>query len=99
MQPSKQVLTDDELQDFLGQHPEWSLRNGKLVRQWVFTDFVHAVAFVNEIATLAEEANHHPDIDIRYNKVELGLISHDAGGITQRDARMAISLSKNHSAS
>jgi len=46
------------------------------------------------VAELAETAGHHPDIDIRYNKVRLGLISHDAGGITNRDARMAGRLSR-----
>jgi 4a-hydroxytetrahydrobiopterin dehydratase len=47
------------------------------------------MAFVNHIADLAEQQNHHPDIDIRYNKVRLGLITHDAQGITQRDAKLA----------
>jgi 4a-hydroxytetrahydrobiopterin dehydratase len=47
------------------------------------------MAFVNRVATLAEEAGHHPDIDIRYNRVKLALVSHDAGGITARDASMA----------
>jgi 4a-hydroxytetrahydrobiopterin dehydratase len=45
--------------------------------------------FVNKVAVLAEAANHHPDIDIRYNQVRLGLISHDSGGITKRDASLA----------
>ena len=47
------------------------------------------MAFVNRVATLAEAAGHHPDIDIRYNRVLLGLVSHDAGGITGRDTAMA----------
>jgi 4a-hydroxytetrahydrobiopterin dehydratase len=45
--------------------------------------------FVNKIADSAEQANHHPDIDIRYNKVTMGLVSHDSGGVTERDVRMA----------
>jgi 4a-hydroxytetrahydrobiopterin dehydratase len=52
------------------------------------------MAFVNLMATLAEAAGHHPDIDIRYNQVILGLISHDAGGITRRDAAMAGRIDK-----
>ncbi len=45
--------------------------------------------FVNKIADAAEQANHHPDIDIRYNTVTMALVSHDSGGVTQRDVRMA----------
>jgi 4a-hydroxytetrahydrobiopterin dehydratase len=51
------------------------------------------MAFVNRVAKLAEQAGHHPDIDIRYNRVKLGLVSHDAGGITARDAEAARRLS------
>ena len=64
-----------------------------LVRFWTFNGFVEAIAFVNRVADLAEQAGHHPDIDIRYNRVKLALVSHDAGGITARDAQMAARLS------
>jgi 4a-hydroxytetrahydrobiopterin dehydratase len=47
------------------------------------------MVFVNKIADAAEQANHHPDIDIRYNKVTMALVSHDSGGVTGRDVRMA----------
>ena len=47
------------------------------------------MAFVNQVAEKAEKAGHHPDIDIRYNKVRLGLVSHDKGGLTERDMKMA----------
>jgi 4a-hydroxytetrahydrobiopterin dehydratase len=50
------------------------------------------MGFVNRVAIMAEKADHHPDIDIRYNKVRLGLVSHDAGGITRRDAAMVAKL-------
>lgn len=62
---------------------------GKLVREWRFKDFVEAMMFVNRVAAVAEDAGHHPDIDIRYNRVRLGLVTHDAGGITKTDADMA----------
>lgn len=88
----KKTLSETELDQVLRTHPEWKLQGGKLVRQWSFKDFLEAMAFVNRVAQLAEAAGHHPDIDIRYNCVQLGLISHDAGGITQRDAAMAASL-------
>lgn len=85
----KKALSPAEIEDVLRAHPEWKLKDGKLVREWTFRDFLEAMAFVNRIAVIAEDANHHPDIDIRYNHVQLALISHDAGGITQRDATMA----------
>jgi 4a-hydroxytetrahydrobiopterin dehydratase len=94
MQPSKQALSPEELADLLRELPEWAIEDGKLVRFWTFPDFVEAMKFVNRVAKLAEKAGHHPDIDIRYNRVKLGLISHDSGGITARDAAMARHLSK-----
>jgi 4a-hydroxytetrahydrobiopterin dehydratase len=89
-----QALNAAELEEALKSHPEWHLDGGKLVRKWTFKDFVEAMAFVNRVATVAEAAGHHPDIDIRYNQVTLGLISHDAGGITTRDAGMAGDIDK-----
>ena len=87
------VLNASEVDALLQQNPEWKLESGKLVRDWTFENFVQAMTFVNRVAELAEAAGHHPDIDIRYNQVRLGLISHDAGGITTRDAKMAVRLS------
>jgi 4a-hydroxytetrahydrobiopterin dehydratase len=83
------ALNAVEIEEVLKTHPEWKLQGGKLVREWTFKDFVEAMQFVNRIAVLAEAAGHHPDIDVRYNRVLLGLVSHDAGGITRRDAAMA----------
>ena len=85
----KKALTLIEIEDVLRAHPEWNLNDGKLVREWTFPNFPEAMAFVNRIAAIAEDAGHHPDIDIRYNRVLLSLVSHDAGGITERDATMA----------
>ena len=90
----KKAMDADQIKDVLKANPEWNLKEGKLIREWTFKDFIQAMAFVNRVATLAEATGHHPDIDIRYNHVVLGLVSHDAGGITQRDASMANQLSK-----
>jgi 4a-hydroxytetrahydrobiopterin dehydratase len=87
------TLTASEIEAVLTENPEWTLRQGKLVREWTFKDFVEAMAFVNRVAGIAEAAGHHPDIDVRYNRVCLSLVSHDAGGITDRDAAMAHRLS------
>jgi 4a-hydroxytetrahydrobiopterin dehydratase len=88
----KSALTAAEIDDFLRANPPWSLKGGKLVREWTFKDFSAAMLFVNRVAEIAEAAGHHPDIDIRYNRVLLGLVSHDAGGITERDTAMATHL-------
>ena len=88
------VMNAAEIEKVLKANSDWHLKGGKLVREWTFKDFLEAMAFVNRVAVLAEDANHHPDIDIRYNHVVLGLVSHDAGGITQRDASLATQLSK-----
>lgn len=83
------LLSSAQVNDLLKANPGWRLEDGKLVREWSFKDFVAAMAFVNQVAERAEAAGHHPDIDIRYNKVKLALTSHDSGGITDRDGAMA----------
>ena len=82
-------LTDSEIQQALSGLGGWSLEGGELVQQRTFPDFVAAIHFVNHVADLAERAAHHPDIDIRYNRVRLALVTHDAGGITANDTAMA----------
>ena len=83
------VLSDAEVQQALQKLPGWK-KNGKAIeRNFQFANFVQAMDFVNQIAEAAEAVNHHPDIHISYNKVTLALVSHDSGGITQRDIRMA----------
>lgn len=72
--------------------PHWKLDSGELVRRLEFASFVEAMQFVNGVAELAEGAGHHPDIDIRYNKVRLALVSHDAGGLTDRDFDLAAAI-------
>lgn len=89
-----QKLTQQELEHALTTASGWQLASGKLERTWTFPDFVKAMEFVNKVAGIAEEAGHHPDIDIRYNRVTLGLVTHDAGGITAADTRMAARLNQ-----
>jgi 4a-hydroxytetrahydrobiopterin dehydratase len=87
-----QKLGDKELQEAVAKLPGWRLEDGKLLRDFAFVDFVAAMTFVNKIAEVAESAGHHPDIDIRYNKVRLALVSHDAGGLTERDFDLAAGI-------
>ncbi len=82
------TLSPDQLAGLLQQHPAWCVLEGILVRWFLFPTFADAIAFVDAVAALAEQADHHPDIDIRYNRVKLGLISHDVAGLSSRDAAM-----------
>lgn len=77
------------LQNELKTLKEWQIQSGKLCRTFTFKDFVAAIAFVQNIMPIAEKLNHHPDIDIRYNKVTLQLITHDVGEITSKDVELA----------
>ena len=83
------VLSAEMVQESLSSLPQWKLEGKEIVRQYEFADFAAAMVFVNQVAEKAEAAGHHPDIDIRYNKVRLALVSHDQGGLTKRDMAMA----------
>jgi 4a-hydroxytetrahydrobiopterin dehydratase len=63
--------------------------DGALVKQFSLPTFLGAIDFVNTLAAMAEEADHHPDLDIRYNKVRVALVTHSQGGITKKDLQMA----------
>jgi 4a-hydroxytetrahydrobiopterin dehydratase len=84
-----ETLNQTQIQASLAHLPNWNFLKGELVRTTTFDDFKQAMAFINCVADMAEAAGHHPDIDIRYNKVRLALVTHDAGGITQNDIDLA----------
>jgi len=69
--------------------PRWKKKGAVLHRTYEFKDFVVAMKFVNAVAKLAEKAWHHPDIDIRWNRVALAFTTHDEGGLTQKDFDLA----------
>lgn len=83
------VLNAPEILSALQSLSGWNLNGDAIERAYEFSNFVQAIAFVNRVAEAAEAVNHHPDIVINYNKVKLSLTSHDSGGVTQRDIRMA----------
>jgi 4a-hydroxytetrahydrobiopterin dehydratase len=83
------LLSPEMVQESLRSLPKWKLEGKEIVRQYEFPDFAAAMVFVNQVAEKAEKAGHHPDIDVRYNKVRLALVSHDKGGLTKRDMAMA----------
>jgi len=72
----------------------WKIEAGELTRIFIFNDFRTALAFVNRVGKAAEKASHHPDIDIRYNRVRLGLMTHDAGNLTDKDFDLAAVIDK-----
>jgi 4a-hydroxytetrahydrobiopterin dehydratase len=82
-------LDDTAVAEGLQRLPGWERRGDQIVKTFVRQDFAHAMVFVNEVASAAEAAGHHPDIDIRWNKVTLALSSHDEGGLTDRDFQLA----------
>lgn len=88
------VLTDEEIQQALTSLSGWQRNGIAIQRVFRFPDFKAAMQFVNKVAEKAEQANHHPDIDIRYNTITMALVSHDSGGVTQRDVRMAEAINK-----
>ena len=69
--------------------PGWENNGKEITRTYKFKDFAEALAFVNKVAGLSEAADHHPDIDIRWNKVRLILSTHSAGGLTEKDFALA----------
>jgi 4a-hydroxytetrahydrobiopterin dehydratase len=69
--------------------PEWKKKGAAITRTFQFKDFPAAIKFVNALAKIAEKEYHHPDIDIRWNKVTLTLSTHDAGGLTKKDFDLA----------
>ena len=82
-------LTPGQIRAALGGAPQWRKKSSTIMRRFEFADFVAAMKFVNAVARLAEKAGHHPDIDIRWNKVTLALTTHDAGGLTRKDFLLA----------
>jgi 4a-hydroxytetrahydrobiopterin dehydratase len=83
------ALSDAEIGNRMKSVGLWQLEHGEIVRTLSFPDFRSAMAFVNQVADMAEKAGHHPDIDIRYNRVRLALVTHDAGGLTEKDFALA----------
>ena len=82
-------LNPAQIKSALRRVPLWKKRRREITRTYQFKDFVVALKFVNRVARLAEKAWHHPDIDIRWNKVTLVLTTHSEGGLTHKDFKLA----------
>ena len=82
-------LSDDEIRSGLGDLPGWERRDDEIEKVYELTSFPEAIAFVTRVGFLAEKANHHPDLDVRWRKVRTVLSTHDQGGITEKDLALA----------
>ncbi len=85
-------LTDEQIKKELTSLTGWSIMNGKLHKDFVFTDFIDAFGFMSRAAIHIEKMNHHPEWFNVYNKIKVDLTTHDAGGITQNDINLARTL-------
>lgn len=83
------LLNDASINDWIEGHAGWKRSGDVIEKTYSFDSFRDSVVFVNRVATLADEADHHPDIDVRYDKVRIGLATHSEGGITDKDTRLA----------
>ena len=91
---SKLKLKSDEIRAAVKTVPDWKRKGATIQRCYEFKDFVVAMKFVNRVAKAAERAWHHPDIDIRWNRVTLVLTTHDVSGLTQQDFDLALALDR-----
>ena len=85
-------MSDDEVKDRLSKMGGWEREGDALVHQFEFANFVGSVDFVNRITPIAEEMNHHPDLEISWNKVTVSLSTHSEGGITENDFKLAAKI-------
>jgi len=87
-------LNNDQIRQKLEGTDYWELKEGKITRSLKFKDFKEAMVFVNKTAEEAEKMDHHPDIFISYNKVELSLVTHSEGGLTDQDFTLAQKINR-----
>ena len=78
-------LNDESIEGWLGGRSGWKRKADTLVKDFWFPSFRHTIVFLNRVASLADEHNHHPDIDVRYHRIRVTLTTHDVGGLTQED--------------
>ena len=83
------LLKSDDIKDWMKKLPDWDLEKKHIERTYEFDDFSQSIEFVNGVAEIAEEDEHHPEIDIRDSKVRLRLSTHSEGGLTDLDFELA----------
>ncbi|MCB0860007.1 MAG: 4a-hydroxytetrahydrobiopterin dehydratase [Solirubrobacterales bacterium] len=83
------LLGDAEIQGRLAELDGWSLEKDRIVRQFEFEDFVGSIRFVDSLVEPAENMNHHPDLEVSWNKVRVSITNHAEGGLTEKDFELA----------
>ncbi len=83
------ILEEEELENALKKCPEWESEKNYITRTIEFEEFMEGIDFVNNCGEIADEAQHHPEIAIKFTKVTLKLTSHDVGGVTDSDIELA----------
>jgi len=85
-------LSRDEAEELHRQVPQWRLKDKQIIREYRLKDFRQAIEFVNQVADVAEDQDHHPDVYIYYNKVHLTLSTHKIGGLSKNDFILAAKI-------
>jgi 4a-hydroxytetrahydrobiopterin dehydratase len=91
---SRKKLAEDEIRSKLGEVPGWGYIDGRLRSQFQTLNFSNGVQFVNQIARIAEDLNHHPDVLLTYPRVTIDIYTHDIDGLTEFDFELAKRISK-----
>jgi|TARA_Y100000310_G_scaffold245112_1_gene250046 4a-hydroxytetrahydrobiopterin dehydratase len=82
-------LSGNEINEALEALKDWQHRNNQIEKEFTFDTYMKGIDFVNRLAGKAEEQNHHPDLEVGWCKIKVAFTSHDSGGITERDVKMA----------
>ena len=85
-------LSEAEVKKWLSETQGWKLSESEITKKFTFKSFIDSINFVNGVAKLAEEANHHPDIVIKYNTVRINLSTHSESGVTEKDLTLATKI-------
>ena len=89
---SIKILNEHEIKSLIKEFPEWSIKNNKLHREFIFKNFIHAFAFISQIAIISEKMDHHPEWSNVYNRVTINLTTHDLNGISSLDRELALKI-------
>ena len=87
-------LSKSQIRTQLVMLPHWNLRGRRISRTFIFHNFINGIRFLNRVAKFAEDMNHHPDVTINYNRVRLSLTTHDEGGLTMKDFKLAKKINR-----
>jgi 4a-hydroxytetrahydrobiopterin dehydratase len=88
------LIEKNQLDSFIEKNPSWIIDNKMIKKEFKFENFIEAFGFMSKVALLSEKIDHHPDWQNTYNKVKINLTTHDKGGITNNDIKLAESIDK-----